>query len=416
MRLEDQVSSLSGLPKFSRIPPGASMSVLPKLVLFKSVGLALALTGWPALTLTSSGFRSDALHSGTFDGPGVPALHGVKWKFKTSGPIRSTPVPYGNLVIFGSGDGFVYALRSDNGALVWKVQTGGDVASSPLVVDGTVYFTSRDGFLYAVQAQSGATQWKARYDRDSKAKDAWDYYLSSPVADSQAVYVGSSTGITPMQDGGLLAFTRNSGRLLWSQELFQGVRSSPALRGDVLYVGAWKFDFVALNAQTGKLLWSADISGGVPSSPVLGKNMVYFGSRDSNFYALDSKSGKIRWGHGNGGSWVVPSAAFANNTLYYGNSDQKMMFAMDAATGKVKWQRPLAGNIFASPALAANTVYTASFNAYATKEPGTLYALDVATGKERWHFQAGAAILSSPVIVRDTVFFGSDDGILYALH
>ena len=387
-------------------------------LLFKSVctALCLGLAAWPALALKSTGFRGDATHSGQFSGPGVPTLHGVKWKFKTGGPVRSTPTPYGKLLIFGSGDGFVYAVQADTGALAWKLRTGADVASSPLVVEDTVYFTSRDGFLYAAQAGNGTLRWKVRYDRDGKPKDAWDYYLSSPVADEHAVYVGSSTGIAPMREGGLLAFARDTGRLLWSEELFDGVRSSPALREGVLYVGAWKFDFVALNARTGKQLWTAELGGGVPSSPVLGQHMVYFGSRDSTFYARDLRTGQIRWGNGNSGSWVVPSAALANNTLYYGNSDQRMMFAVEATTGRVKWQRQLKGNIFASPALAGDTVYTATLNAYATKEPGTLYALEAATGKERWQFHAGAAILSSPIVVGKTVVVGSDDGILYALY
>jgi outer membrane protein assembly factor BamB len=42
------------------------------------------------------------------------------WKYTAGGRIDSSPSLYKNLVLFGCGDGRVYCLRADDGALVWR--------------------------------------------------------------------------------------------------------------------------------------------------------------------------------------------------------------------------------------------------------------------------------------------------------
>ncbi len=46
----------------------------------------------------------------------------VKWSYVAGGRVNSPPTYYKGTVIFGSVDGFVYALRADTGKLVWKYQ------------------------------------------------------------------------------------------------------------------------------------------------------------------------------------------------------------------------------------------------------------------------------------------------------
>lgn len=48
----------------------------------------------------------------------------VLWTFTAGGPIRASAAIYEGKVFFGSHDGFVYALNSQNGNLVWKYKTG----------------------------------------------------------------------------------------------------------------------------------------------------------------------------------------------------------------------------------------------------------------------------------------------------
>jgi len=79
----------------------------------------------------------------------------VKWKFATRGPVRGSPVVAGGLVLFGSGDGNLYAIEAATGRERWRVALGGAVASTPAVADGVVFATSRERRLTALDLSTG---------------------------------------------------------------------------------------------------------------------------------------------------------------------------------------------------------------------------------------------------------------------
>src|SRR6476661_282230 len=95
-------------------------------------------------------FRGNVEHTGVYDAPGVPELHGVKWKFKTGGRVYSSPAAADGAVFVGSADGNLYAVDAAAGTLKWKFATRGRVVSSPAVAAGVVYFESYDSNFYAV--------------------------------------------------------------------------------------------------------------------------------------------------------------------------------------------------------------------------------------------------------------------------
>lgn len=103
-----------------------------------------------------------------------------KWHFIADGPIDSPPTCYGQLVLFGSRDGWVYCLDAHSGALVWRfsdlptvrlmcdsgqLESAWPVNGSVMVRDGLVYFAAgRSSFLdggivvYALDPETGAVK------------------------------------------------------------------------------------------------------------------------------------------------------------------------------------------------------------------------------------------------------------------
>jgi outer membrane protein assembly factor BamB len=82
------------------------------------------------------------------------ATGGQRWHFTANGRIDSTPSIFPGLVLFGSADGFIYALRAADGVLAWRFQAApyhrlvasfGQLEStwpvhgSVLIQDGTLY-------------------------------------------------------------------------------------------------------------------------------------------------------------------------------------------------------------------------------------------------------------------------------------
>src|SRR4051794_8327306 len=78
-------------------------------------------------------FHGNIAHTGVYDTSGPKQLNGVKWAFKTDGPVISSPAISDGVVFFGSSDGCMYAVDQKTGQQKWKHQTGGPVVSSPAV-------------------------------------------------------------------------------------------------------------------------------------------------------------------------------------------------------------------------------------------------------------------------------------------
>jgi outer membrane protein assembly factor BamB len=415
---------------------------------------------------TTASFRGDERHSGIYPGAGVPQLHGVKWKFKTQGPVISTPAIADGVAYFGSNDHYLYAVDAASGAERWKFKTGSHVASSPAVSGHRVYFSSYDGNVYALDARTGALVWKFAFagERRFTARhihgaqpvgeampDPFDFFLSSPTVVNSNVYLGSG-------DGNVYALDAASGAVRWRFHTNDVVHASPAVANDTVYIGSWDSFFYALDAQTGALRWRFKTGEddkifnqvGIQSSAVIADGLVYFGCRDSQLYALDAASGEKRWSFDNKGSWVISTPIVADGVVYFATSDSGLLHGVDAKSGQLlhslsfkEWP------MFSSPAIAGRRLYIGS-------HAGTLIAIDLDRHTPAWTFRTDGAIahaaaytkksgepdyqaafsdffydnliigvwrmmsvgavLSSPVVAGNVVYFGSTDGTVYALN
>lgn len=412
-------------------------------------------------------FRGDLEHSGVYAAGGVPKFKAIKWKFHTGGRVISSPAVVNGLVYVGSTDGNLYAIEAASGTEKWKFTTKAWEVSSPAVAAGSVYFLSYDGNFYALDALSGQLKWKFKTGGErhyaathlhglqpvgETMPDPWDFFLSSPSVWKGAVYFGSS-------DGNVYALDSSSGSLKWKFKTGDVVHSSPAIADGTLYIGSWDTFLYAIDAESGKEKWrfktgdDPDIHNhiGIQSSPAVADGVVYFGSRDSYAYAIDAATGKQLWKFSTDGSWVNNSMVVRDGMAYFGTSIPGIMHAVEAKTGKVVFDLPSGTPVFASMALAGDTLYLGNFG-------GKLTAIDLKTQKPAWVFETDGArqnaasmtnadgsikfetvftspnlyyedmvlavhklftmgtILSSPVVAGDNIYFGSTDGNLYALQ
>jgi outer membrane protein assembly factor BamB len=368
-------------------------------------------------------FRVDARHTGVFDTAAGPALSGVKWMFRTRGPVRGSPAVVGDAVLIGSGDGNLYALEASTGREKWRADLGDAVASAPAVAGGGVFVASRERKVTALDLATGRVRWRFQTDSDLPFEWGWDYWLSSPAIAGGALFVGSG-------DGNVYALDAATGEKLWQAATGGRVRSSPAVEDGTVYVGSMDGRLYALDAGTGKSRWVFDTDGvsidvaragfdrrSIVSSPAVSTDLVFVGSRDGKLYAVDRRTGKERWrfSHridymrdGPAISWVLGSPAIEGGLVFVGSSDGHFFNAVRGQTGEEVWRFKTPKNVLSSAALAAGQVFFGG-------EDGHLFALDEKTGKERWRFRTGGAIVSSPAVRDGVVYFGSDDGVVYAL-
>lgn len=410
-------------------------------------------------------FHGNVARTGVYDLPGPAKFTGVKWSFKTGGPIVASPAIADGVVYIGSMDAYLYAVDQSTGKEKWKFKSSTPIASSPAVAGNTLYYVSARGALAALDIATGKPKWvlPTEYERKFEAKnlhglsptaqtipDAYDVFLSSPVVDNGRVFFGSG-------DGNIYAADAETGILQWKFATKDVVHASPAVVNNTVYVGSWDSYLYAIDATTGQQKWAFKTGEdntihnqvGFQSSPAVVNGTVYVGCRDAHVYAIDAATGHKKWDYPTSKSWVVGTPAVRDGVVYVGTSDSSRFMAIDANTGRLRANFKAGGYIFSSSAIAGDLLYVGDFS-------GKLYAIDAKTLKLAWEFQTDAAkkdplqllnpdgslnpgastpvfndfqdmyldifrsisvgaIVSSPVVDHGSVYFGSMDGNLYAL-
>jgi hypothetical protein len=222
-------------------------------------------------------------------------------------------------VLFGSGDGHLYAVDAATGAARWRVATGGRVRSSPAVAGGRVFVGSMDGTLYAVGLRTGRLVWQ--FDTEGhtleSAKFGFDRRTiqSSPAVVDGRVFVGA-------RDGHLYALDAGTGRLLWKVDHDRSwVITSPAVAGGLVYAGSSDARFVqAVDVATGRERWRFTSERPVWSSPAVAGNLLYVGDGSGTIYAVNRRTGAEQWRY-RSGRRIYSSPVPADGMLYVGNAD-----------------------------------------------------------------------------------------------
>jgi len=282
------------------------------------------------------------------------------WDFFLSSPTIGIT---GNdaVVYFGSSDGNLYAVNTEDGALKWKFCTNGSIHTSPALYNNTVYIGSWDTWFYAIDARTGKEKWKFK------------------------------TG---------------------DQVAMAGIEASATAWNGIIYFGARDAHLYALKAADGKLHWKYDAENSwILSTAAIRDNVLYAGTSDTYLLlALDANTGKEKFRFKTNG-YVFGSPAITGSTAFFGDFTGKM-YALDLNAQGKKWtafstdsRNENAGTVLKNDTL--NFMYTAH-GADLNNYPVNKKVMD--------DFYTLGPIVSSPAVKDGVVYFGSADGCLYALN
>src|SRR5258708_2267360 len=323
------------------------------------------------------------------------------WQFPTQANTVDSSPAVGNdgSIYFGSGDGAVYAVKTD-GTLKWAYPTNGPVLATPGIApsgtthNGPVFIGSLDGVFYALDGDTGTLQWSYA---------TWGPITGAPAIGAKGVYILSG-------DGYLYAFNV-SGGLQWAFWIGGDTYSSPAIGSDnTIYLGSgFANTLYAINAD-GTQKWSFNANGAIYSSPTLSADgSIYFGTLNGDFYAVNP-DGSQKWKLSLGSGSAISSSASigSDGTLYFGSYDYNLHAV--TSTGQKRWSFTMGNQVRASsPAVAANgVIYIGSYAnyIYAINPDGTLNRRFATAGKVR----------SSPVISKGMLYIAAEDAKLYAFN
>jgi alcohol dehydrogenase (cytochrome c) len=233
-------------------------------------------------------------------------------------------------------------------AAQWTFQAEGMVIgrgfeSTPLVMDGVLYITGNNNVAWAVDARSGRQIWRYR-----RALPPGLTYGAGNPSNRGFAALGDRLFMSTL-DGHLLAFDRNTGRVVWDvvvedYRAGHALIAAPLVVKDTVIVGNSGGDlptrgFIdAYNPRTGARIWRFHTIPG-PGEP-----------------GSDTWSDAAVLPRGGGAAWVTGSFDPELNLIYWGTGNPNPDYYGGDRQG--------------------DNLYTAS-----------LVALDADTGKLRWHYQ-----------------------------
>lgn len=332
------------------------------------------------------------------------------WKFRTKGSIRSTAAIDQNRIFILSRDGNLYALDKNSGKVLWTFATKGEktyslygyadyYTSSPVVSDGIVYFGSGDGSVYALKSETGARIWSFQTS---------DVVHTTPALDKDKLFVGSF-------DGYFYAINRLNGKLIWKfksvgQHFFPKgeFQGSPVVAPDhgLVFVGSRDFNLYALDIEKGYCHWNKRYTSWALALTYRDQ-VLYAGTADDDtMYAYEGLTGKELW-KTNVKFNIFGPAVIGPNQIYFGTQQGKLL-SLDRKTGALKWTFKTDG-------------YTAQQPEYFKSEDNFVknefYARVFKEGVDHYIkvLEQLGAVYSTPVIGSDYILFTSADGGIYCL-
>ncbi|MDA3864365.1 MAG: PQQ-binding-like beta-propeller repeat protein [Deltaproteobacteria bacterium] len=285
-----------------------------------------------------------------------------KWSFKAKAMFKSSPALYLNRVFIGNVDNCIYCLSSDKGKLLWKYDTGSDVDSSAVIAKGRLFIGGESGWLNCFEPTTGSLVWRTFLKGKSGKKGS------------------------------------------------DGIESTPAVYGKMVFTTNYQGDIFALNINDGSIIWKNSTGDDTDVSPVVAAGKVFVAAEEKSPYifAFDIATGKLIWKWGGwktGGFWSTP--AYSNGCIYIGGHHGRL-YCLDAHKGKEKWSFKTTRPVWSSPAVVDQKVIFGSYDGY-------LYLLNSTSGQMISRINLKGRIISSPLVDRGNIYIGTANGRFYCL-
>jgi len=295
---------------------------------------------------------------------------------------------------------------------IWLPMIGDDVFhSSPAInvtaTDTVVYVGCDDGCVYAYNARTGG----ARGSFPSLNEDG---FSSSPAisADGQRVYIADDGGWLYCLSQTLNLISHYPPNDTWVPGM-QPFFSSPAVKGNAIYIGRDDGFFYRFDDNAGMLAYRASVNtfDEISSSPAISADgtRIVVGNDSGYVYCFDDTLGVV---------WKVllgvpvnSSPAITSDGVVYIGCDDAKLYALNLANGSNVYPPFLANDFITS-----SPVVDADGMVFFSTEDGVVYA--VKNGGEVWHkvLPYGENVSATGCLAPDTtLIINTDDGTVYGL-
>ncbi|HEU4596083.1 MAG TPA: PQQ-binding-like beta-propeller repeat protein, partial [Pyrinomonadaceae bacterium] len=212
------------------------------------------------------------------------------------------------------------AFDKKTGEIVWTSAPGGrpydttyappiiaDVAGTRLLIQGT-----SDGFVHAIKPQTGEAVWKIEVSKRGLNTGVVVHGTTAVVTHSEENLESSEMGMILAVDAAGRGELKKE-QVKWSKVGWQGGFSSPVLDGDRLYQIDNGANLAAFEVGTGKQLWLQNLGTIQKASPVWADGKLYVGTENGKFFIIEpSATGAKVLDEDQLGSEAAPEAIIAS--------------------------------------------------------------------------------------------------------
>lgn len=349
-----------------------------------------SLGSWPI-------FRGDPGLSGYAD-VAIPDNPALLWTFVTGPRTVSSPVVKDGVTYWCDRRGKIHGVDPE-GAEVFQADLATFVEATPTLRDSLLYIGTIDGSMIALSLESGREIW--RFDTEGQLS----------AAPNRVRFGGREALVFGSYDNWLYCVDAADGSLISRYESGYYLNGAVALQGESMLFGGCDQWVRVIDCRSGVQTDSLLLDAYIPASPAVVGNMAYVGDYGGNLYALRLKDGKIaesrkirRPAEQEEGFNSVPAVDKERVYIINGN---RTVLAIRRADGELEWKKMLKGGTGESSPLVCRDKLVAC------TKTGIVSILDKKTGEVLWEYDTGEDIISSPAVVPGRLLVLTAKGTLF---
>ena len=246
--------------------------------------------------------------------------------------FKAAPLVTATMIYIGDEDGVLHAIDRATGKKVWVFASDAEIAGCVAQYEDKLLLASHDSYLYCLNPD-GTEVWKFQTN---------DRINCSPAIEGSFTFLAGC-------DEHLRVIDLQTGKEFRDMPLESFLIASPAVVGDLLYVGTHTGEIVCVDWRKGEFIWRYAGPRKMPfhASPVVTDELVIVGGHDKNVHAVDRKTGDAKWTFATR-SRIECSAAVVEKRLFVGSGDGNL-YGIDLQTGNEVWKynagRPISAGI-----------------------------------------------------------------------
>ncbi len=206
--------------------------------------------------------------------------------------IRGGLAYFDNKIVLVDAYGQILLIDANDGNKIWDKKIEFPILSPPLIYRNKILFISSDNRLFSLSFETGDIEWSFQ----TVAEDKKSLITASPIAFENII-------IAPFSNGELVAFTNDTGRPIWSENVSQisllsnfdikDISASPVLSNNTIFSLSTNGKLISMNAINGKRNWAIDLSG--YRTPVISGGQIYLIDEDGKLICLNKDTGEVFW-------------------------------------------------------------------------------------------------------------------------